>query len=376
MKLALRFSFLLALIVTLGVAIPAQAQTKLYRVEASQYMYNGFNMAVDIHIYKLSGPDFALGAADFNLTLRQDDINAKNAQLDASYKSPFSFDQRPNDYYALSMATTADRFVVHTSSITASGGTGELVTSTKKLISRTIIPITNPVGFNTLAWQTAPMEVVNWADQNYKANGDFVVTNPLLNFTPPVALPVELISFNGDWKDNGFQASELKWVTTAETQVDHFEVERSFDSRNFTNLTSVPAGQANGNYVNYKLDDPNVPAKAGNTVYYRLQMIGTDGSKAYSNVVELHRPDPGNSFALYPNPIRAGQVLTLMSSRDATENMHIRITDVNGKTAYDGHNANTNGTLMKISTDKFAAGNYTLQVENGGQSTTLRFVVE
>jgi hypothetical protein len=376
MKSALHVGILLAFILLLGLAMPTQAQPKHYRVVASQSMYDAFHMAVEIRINKLLGPDFALGAADFNLSVRPDDIDGHAAQLDATYKSPFSFDIRPDDYFSLSIATTTDRFVVHTSAIKASTGTGEMVTSAPKLIARVIIPITNPVGFNTLSWQTAPMEVVNWADQNYKTNGDFVVTNPLLNFTPPLALPVQLISFNGDWKDNGFQASELKWVTTAETQVDHFEVERSFDSRNFTNLTNVPAGQAKGSYVNYKLDDNNVPFNTGNIVYYRLNMTGTDGSKNYSKIVELHRPEPGNSFSLYPNPVHRGQILTLQSSRDATENMVMRIIDANGRLVYEGHNTNTTGTLMKICTDKFTTGNYTIQIENVGQRAPLRFVVQ
>ncbi|CAN5343757.1 hypothetical protein BH09BAC2_BH09BAC2_14990 [soil metagenome] len=101
--------------------------------------------------------------------------------------------------------------------------------------------------------------------------------------TPTSPVPVTLISFSAKKSVDGKKA-DLRWETSEERNVSHFEIQRSADGRNFTVLEKVKAVNAvTGNQ--YSLQD-KLPLKKNN--YYRLKIIDNDASYKMSAVKNVN----------------------------------------------------------------------------------------
>ena len=78
----------------------------------------------------------------------------------------------------------------------------------------------------------------------------------------------------------------VKWVTASEENNSHFEVERSFDQKNFKTVGLVLDGfAAEGTGKTYKFKENASVMQDSKTVYYRLKQIDNDGRAAYSAVI-------------------------------------------------------------------------------------------
>lgn len=112
-----------------------------------------------------------------------------------------------------------------------------------------------------------------------------------------VALPVTLIAFTA--RKSGEGRVELAWVTSEETGSTRFEIQRSSDGKNWGHIGTVNAnGETEGTVTYYDFLDPK-PLDGSNI--YRLKMIDTDTSFAYSKIVTV---EIESRFRLnvYPNP--------------------------------------------------------------------------
>jgi hypothetical protein len=107
-------------------------------------------------------------------------------------------------------------------------------------------------------------------------------------------LPLKLIRFSAKKAEN---TTTLEWVTAEEANTSHFEIYRSSDVRNWVLLPEQPAAMGSGGH-RYSATDYH-PATGLN--YYRLKMVDTDGSFAWSQIVSA---DHGNAVPIrvYPNP--------------------------------------------------------------------------
>jgi hypothetical protein len=112
--------------------------------------------------------------------------------------------------------------------------------------------------------------------------------------TPPVqVLPVELLYFNGNCKNNKIY---LTWSTASETNNDYFTIERSIDSETWNNITQTK-GSGNSNtqlYYNYSDD-----AIEG---YYRLKQTDLNGQSKLYNPIYVKCDNKYKYANFYPNP--------------------------------------------------------------------------
>ncbi len=116
-------------------------------------------------------------------------------------------------------------------------------------------------------------------------------------------LPVKYLSFDAVVSDNTVL---LNWVTIAEINNSHFEVERSFSGNNFKTLGLVlDALVNNSDKKTYKFKD-NTPELKGQTIaYYRLKQYDLDGNYSYSTVLAVRLQSPTDSRVIMnvsPNP--------------------------------------------------------------------------
>ena len=99
---------------------------------------------------------------------------------------------------------------------------------------------------------------------------------------------------------------DLNWLANDESNMNHYDVERSTDGRNFSSFVTV-AGRNQSFSTNYDATDVN-PNRGIN--YYRLKMIENSGKTTYSKIISVHFSS-GNNIILYPNPWLKGTDLNI-----------------------------------------------------------------
>ncbi|MCY7293496.1 MAG: T9SS type A sorting domain-containing protein, partial [Ferruginibacter sp.] len=125
---------------------------------------------------------------------------------------------------------------------------------------------------------------------------DIEVTGPLN------VLPLRVITFDAV-KQN--KDALLKWNTVNETNVSHFNVERSWDGITFTTLQNVTAqNNTNNSYIFTDLLS-SLNRVPGNIIYYRLKSTDINGSFTRSNIVQLKWLNNQNTaLSVSPNPFK------------------------------------------------------------------------
>lgn len=140
-------------------------------------------------------------------------------------------------------------------------------------------------------------------------------------------LPLSLVSFVA-----GKDQSEalLKWTTANETNVSHFELERSWDGQAFTGISRTTAQNNASNQYQYKDKLSRVVARPFHTVFYRLKMVDRDGKFKYSSVEALKWTGLQNSqVSVTPNPFR-----DLIQVNTQLKVVQVEMVDGNGKMVY------------------------------------------
>jgi hypothetical protein len=100
-------------------------------------------------------------------------------------------------------------------------------------------------------------------------------------WTPPVPLPIELISFEGISK-SGY--NHLFWKTASESNNDYFTIEKTQDGINYNTVININGAGNSNTTLSYDYIDYNVD----NTInYYRLKQTDYDGKYSYSNIISL-----------------------------------------------------------------------------------------
>jgi predicted esterase len=136
-------------------------------------------------------------------------------------------------------------------------------------------------------------------------------------------LPVTLTYFKGKNLD---QKNILSWATSDETDNDRFEIQRSEDGINFSEVGRV-AGKGNGNGITeYSFEDANA-VKGVN--YYRLKQVDKNGKFTFSAVITVTVSNKGYSIEQYPNPVQ--DVLTLRLEGNTYGNIQVSIADIQGR---------------------------------------------
>lgn len=184
------------------------------------------------------------------------------------------------------------------------------------------------------------------------------------SFTPPVALPVTLLSFTAVRQD---AAGKLSWTTTKESNSASFEIERSGDNKTFTAIGSVAAQGTSTTTTNYGFIDAQ-PLAGSN--YYRLKQTDLDGRSTYSKTVVLNFGSI--TLRISPNPVHNTANLFVGGSNEA---FSIRIVNLNGQTVKQF--LTTPGTAnIPIDVSSLAKGVYTVKVISATAMTTQKLLVQ
>ena len=173
------------------------------------------------------------------------------------------------------------------------------------------------------------------------------------------AQPLKLLSFTA--KKEG-KTNLLNWTSSNEVNVDRFEVERSFNGREFVMIGKVKAGISNYSFIdNNPFASPlsNSVGVGSGVRYYRLKMVDKDGQFTYSPVRMLN-----NSVtfivSIYPNPAKDN--LRVQIDSDKKTAMQIQVLSSDGKVLLSNGFAVADGSsLQSINISSLPKGNYYLK---------------
>ncbi|HTL07812.1 MAG TPA: hypothetical protein VL307_06130 [Chitinophagaceae bacterium] len=124
-----------------------------------------------------------------------------------------------------------------------------------------------------------------------------VFDNMILQVQANALLPVKMLSFSADTKNN---FAQLYFTSTEEFSVAAYSIERSPNGINFQTIGSV-AARGNYNSINaYQYTDSNY---TGGLAYYRIKMLNADGTYTYSALATVNKTVIANAVvSVYPNP--------------------------------------------------------------------------
>jgi hypothetical protein len=141
----------------------------------------------------------------------------------------------------------------------------------------------------------------------------------------------------------------------------YFELQRSTDASDFTDVGQVNASQSSDATHNYDYVD-NLGGINSSVIYYRLKMVDENGKYSYSKIVSVYLGEPIKKISIYPNPASDFTVLSLYSEKQSTAMM--RLMDDAGKQLLNrSFNINTgNNSLMIDQLANLPKGVYIVQV--------------
>lgn len=98
--------------------------------------------------------------------------------------------------------------------------------------------------------------------------------------------------------------ANITWTTASETNNDHFEVERSFDQKDFKTIALVFGPEGNvSTSSSYSFNDDSKSIGSHKVVYYRLKQIDFDGNVTYSTIQMVRfGTDAKTIVQIFPNP--------------------------------------------------------------------------
>ncbi len=190
------------------------------------------------------------------------------------------------------------------------------------------------------------------------------------NMAPFPALPVKLYSFNAFLLTN--KKVELKWVTVTELQTSHFELERSLDGKEFSQIGITFALGNSDTKINYDFTD-NLNNVTSAIVYYRLKMVDRDGKFDYSEVRVIKtkiQEEQTINILTYPNPVTTDLRITVPANWQNKQVIY-EVYNTNGNLLQRTINANSSQT-ESMNVQKLTAGMYIVVAKCNGATAQQR----
>lgn len=111
-------------------------------------------------------------------------------------------------------------------------------------------------------------------------------------------LPVTFLNLKAFHQEAGIQ---VDWNVANESNISHYEVEKSANGRSFEKMATVIAKANNNASFSYNSFDAN-PLVGNN--YYRIKSVSKTGGFEYSKIVAVNNDKTKESIVIYPNPVR------------------------------------------------------------------------
>ncbi|MES2847462.1 MAG: T9SS type A sorting domain-containing protein [Bacteroidota bacterium] len=182
-------------------------------------------------------------------------------------------------------------------------------------------------------------------------------------------LPVTLKSFTALLLRNNL--IKLDWATLQEINCDRYEIERSYDGKNFTKAGTVKGHGFTSLDMYYTFND-DVTGVPANIIYYRLRQIDIDGKSSFSKVVSV-RLKKTTGFSVSPNPFNS--YVNINIDWNTNETTVIKVFTMSGTEVLSKNIKMNKGTnyIQLNELSALTSGNYIIQF-NGSEGKTFKQV--
>jgi hypothetical protein len=201
---------------------------------------------------------------------------------------------------------------------------------------------------------------------------DLNVNAPVVGCTDVVVnklLPVHLINFQGNMNKNN--KVTLNWTVADNEISSNFEIERSFNGRDYTTVGVQFASEKMGteNYMFYETTNGT------DKVMYRLKMTDKNHEVDYSRILIFQlKSTTTNNIKIIGNPVN--DKLTFSFTSPATQMVDVKVYDVSGKMLLNNKINSLEGSnvISLPLSSTFKSGMYVVEVSNGTELQSSKFV--
>jgi hypothetical protein len=250
-------------------------------------------------------------------------------------------------------------------------GTGAGLTITVSMPDLTAFAV--PVSLRLVGWNgTSWVDLSGWPTatgntENSTITGTMIAGISAIGIGSTFwVLPLKLTSFTAREKDCG---ATLNWTSTNEENMDRFEIEQSNTANSYHKVGVVNA-VGNNNESKYAFTTNQIESEC----YYRLKMIGKDGSFTYSPVehVKINCKSPADYVTVYPNPVTEGMVFLNFTSESATTATLILNNDLGQQVKIKDVKLNKGSNSIKFEFGRLPKGIYFIQLISKENKTVFK----
>lgn len=202
---------------------------------------------------------------------------------------------------------------------------------------------------------------------------------PITNEASTAIIADTGVTNSGNWQDlrayPRYDQVDILWMTTSESNIDRFEIERSSNNVNFEEIGTVYGSGNSENALQYAFTDPH-PFNGEN--YYRIKQVSFNGDFVYSyNMSASIYREKKSDLRLIPNPTGPGSVVQIEGSGLAS-NAHVLIemrTNTGEVVIYDHGMTDHAGNISTRMSVTLEQGLYIVTVAGEGTGISSQLIV-
>ncbi|MES2432046.1 MAG: zinc-dependent metalloprotease family protein [Bacteroidota bacterium] len=197
--------------------------------------------------------------------------------------------------------------------------------------------------------------------------GNIFYTISKNNFRVVQNTPVTWIDFTGEKLND---LIKLTWVVN-EQNTSLYEIERSSDGINFTQIGNIPANNISGTSQQYTYND-TTPLNGNN--YYRIKQIAINANQIVSDTVIVMFKSETEPWLIYPNPTSGNITIKSNVNSDDTQ---LNVYDAIGRLLYKKTlNSMVIGQFISVELARYGKGVYLIKIKNDKILKINRVVVQ
>ena len=194
--------------------------------------------------------------------------------------------------------------------------------------------------------------------------------NSVLPFNCSVALPINLVAFEGEWKESNVL---LEWSTASERNNDFFTVERSSDGIDFSDIAQIKGAGNSDEILNYSfLDELHYLDQNATTLYYRLKQTDFDGQYAYSDIIVVHLEELVSGLPDIKYAYFEGNRLNLSLVRPFSGELNVELISIDGRQLMDYSSSFTYLKDFQHDVETLVDGIYIAIIRSDQQSKVIK----
>ena len=200
-------------------------------------------------------------------------------------------------------------------------------------------------------------------------SGSFKADRFKLIFYQSGALPVNGIVLTAEGRET---QAIIEWNTENQINIDHYEIERSYDGIHFIDVSRQLAIGSNGQSIGYSWLDEQ--AIKGNN-YYRIKAVGKNGEFTYSNIVMVKLGKEKNGISVFPTLVHDGKVNVLLTDMPKG-NYSVRCIAENGSVIASQWWSHDGGSMLRaIDLNTKTIGNYHIEIKGDNKYKIVKTVL-